>query len=175
MLPSNKNLNYVRRRICDMWTAKKTFYFWMRFHKSSLLIHCAIAKVSFFIGWPSYWMAMCQHCHQYYAYVICQMTYKRIHFCHIVKDIIINASYRNSSSSPVVCFICIVYDIAYQILNVSSQIYYLTMAKVSVSLSLDKKWFLSQNINAQLKIWNNTWMFDTYVYIRYGPVLTQRG
>ena len=45
--------------------------------------------------------------------------------CHIV---------LYSSSSPVICFICVVYDIVYQMLNISSQIYHLTIAKVSVSL-----------------------------------------
>ena len=83
-------------------------------------------------------MEMFQHCHQYFAYVICQMTSKRIHFFHIVNDIIINVKYWYSNSSPVICFICGVYDIVYQILNISSQIYYFTMAKVSVSLPYDK-------------------------------------
>ena len=51
-------------------------------------------------------MEMCQHCHQYYAYVICQMASKRIYFFHIVKDIIMNVRYWYSSSSPVICFMC---------------------------------------------------------------------
>ena len=80
-------------------------------------------------------MEMCQHCHQHYAYVICQMTYKRIHFFKIVNDYIINVRYLYSSSSLVICFICAVYDIVDQILNISLQIYYLTITKVSVSLS----------------------------------------
>ena len=66
------------------------------------------------------------------------MTSKRIHFFHIVKIIIINVRYWYSSSSPVICFICVVNDIEYQILNISSQIYYLTIAKILVSLPKDK-------------------------------------
>ena len=57
---------------------------------------------------------MNQHRHQYYAYVICQMT-NIIHlFFHIVKDIVINARYGYISASTVICFICVLYDILYQ-------------------------------------------------------------
>ena len=45
-----------------------------------------------------------------------------MNFFHIVNDIAINIRYRYSSASLVICFICVVYDIVYQILNVSSQI-----------------------------------------------------
>ena len=84
-----------------------------------------------------------QHCHQYLSvqelnkYLgICnlQIPSKRTHFFHIVKYIVTNVRYWYSSASPVICFIGVVYDIVYQILNILSQIYYLTIAKVPVSL-----------------------------------------
>ena len=42
----------------------------------------------------------------------------------------------------VICFLCVMYDILYQILTISSLINYLTIAKVPVSLPQDKKYEL---------------------------------
>ena len=55
------------------------------------------------------------------------------------------------------------YDTVYQILNISSQMYYLTIANVIVTLPLDeKRQFLSKFINAQMKIWTSIFIFCTY-------------
>ena len=77
---------------------------------------------------------MCWNLISIYEYIICQMACKRSHLFHNLKDIITNIRYRCSRASPVICFLCVLHDIVYQILNTLSQIYYLTIAKVPVSL-----------------------------------------
>ena len=56
----------------------------------------------------------------------------------------------------------VLYNI-YQILNISSQIFYLAISNVIASLPLGEKGtFLSYFINAQIEIWTSTWIFGTY-------------
>ena len=51
---------------------------------------------------------------------------KEFIFSHCEGYFFINVRYYGSSYH-VICFICVVYDIVYKILNTSSQIYYLTI------------------------------------------------